>query len=125
MVFIATVAGESFADVCHCVIGASVWPESIRVWAQVCFPYRFQDHAKGFLYNPVVNGGDTKGSLFAIGFGDVHPSDRHRFKGCGLECFAETLDVPVDVCVEVAHRASVYARRFSSLVGVDSVMGDS
>ena len=49
----SAVTGESIADVCHCVIGASIWPESIGVDTKVSFPYGFQDHAEGFLYNPV------------------------------------------------------------------------
>jgi len=92
------------------------------VHAKVRFPYGFQDHAKGFLYNPVVNGRDAQRPLFPIGFGDVHPSDRQWFKGLGLECFAEALKVSFNVTVEVAHRASVYTSRFSSLVGVDRVV---
>src|SRR5439155_18581106 len=52
--------------------------------AEICFPYGFQDHPKGFLYNPVKQDWDTKWSLFiAVWFGYVHPSHRTWFKGFG------------------------------------------
>ena len=55
----STVSSESFSYIGHSIIGASVWPESIGVDAKVGFPYWFQDHAKGFLYNPVKQGWDA------------------------------------------------------------------
>ena len=54
-----TVASELLSYVSHSVIGASVWPESIGVDAKVGFPYGFQDHAKGFLYDPIQQGWDA------------------------------------------------------------------
>jgi len=53
------VRGEPFSNVGHSVIGASIWPESIGVGAKVRFPYWFEDHAKGFLYNPVPYTGNA------------------------------------------------------------------
>ena len=121
----APIAGKPIPHVGDGVIDASIWPESIGVDTKVRFPYGFQDHAKGFLDNPVVNGGDTERPLFSIGFGDIRPSDRHGFKGFGSECFAEALQVAFHVPIEVAHGFAVYAGRFSSLVGIDSLMSDS
>src|SRR5262245_35458153 len=92
---------------------------------KVSFPYGFQDHAKGFLDNPVVNGGDTERSLFSIGFGDIRPSDRHGFKGFGSEGFTEALQIAIHVPIEVAHGFAVYPRRVSSRVGIDRMMSDS
>jgi len=60
-----------------------------------------------------------------MGFWDVHPSNRHGFKGFGFECFSEACEVSLHISVEIAHRFSVYSCRFSSLVGVDFVMGHS
>jgi hypothetical protein len=74
------------------------------------------------LYDPIVNGGNTYGPLLAIGFWDIHPSDRHGFKGFGFECFPETSQVSLNVSIEMAHGPSVDTRRFSSLVGVDGEM---
>src|SRR5215470_13083496 len=48
-----TVTSELLSYVSHSVIGASVWPESVGVDTEIGFPYGFQDHAKGFLNNPV------------------------------------------------------------------------
>ena len=59
LVGLACTTGQSFADVGHGVIGASIWPESIGMGAKVRFPYWFQDHAKGFLYYPVKQGWDA------------------------------------------------------------------
>ena len=59
LVLVSSYTGEAVTNVCHGVISASIWPESIGVSAEIRFPYGFQGHAKGFLYNPVVNGGDT------------------------------------------------------------------
>src|SRR6267143_132251 len=53
------VRGEAFSNVGHSVIGASIWPESIGVGAKVRFPYGFEDHAKGFLYDPVTYTGNA------------------------------------------------------------------
>src|SRR4030095_12482440 len=60
----APIAGEPIPNVGDGVIGASIWPESIGMDTKVSFPYGFQDHTKGFLHNPVVNGSDTERSLF-------------------------------------------------------------
>jgi len=89
------VSGESIREVGSGIIGASIWPESIGTLTKIYFPYWFQDHAKGFLYYPVVYGWDAKWPLFPFGFWDVHPSDRRWFKGLGLECFSETFQVPL------------------------------
>src|SRR6266478_4096281 len=53
LVGLACATGQSLADGGHGVIGASIWPESIGMGAKVGFPYGFQDHPEGFLYNPV------------------------------------------------------------------------
>jgi len=85
LVAISTWSGESLGNVCHGVIRASIWPESIWVFAKVYFPYRFQDHPQGILYNPVKQDWDTERSLFlTVWFWDVHPFHRQRFKGLGL-----------------------------------------
>jgi len=68
---------------------------------------------------------DTERSLFPIGFWDVHPPCRHRFKGFGFERFFEALDVTFHVCIEVAYRVFVYSSRFPSLVGIDFMMSRS
>jgi hypothetical protein len=34
----STVSDESFANVCHGVIGTSIWPESVGIDAKVSFP---------------------------------------------------------------------------------------
>ena len=44
LVGLACTTGQSFADIGHGVIGASIWPESIGMGAKVGFPYGFQDH---------------------------------------------------------------------------------
>src|SRR5712671_2133620 len=49
----AAVSGEPFSNVRHCVIGASVWPESIRVSTEIGFPDWFQDHPECLLNNAV------------------------------------------------------------------------
>ena len=59
----SAVTGESIADVCHCVIGASIWPESIGMDTEIGFPYGFQDHAEGFLYNSVAYTRDPLSTL--------------------------------------------------------------
>src|SRR6266446_2925393 len=81
----AACAVEAFANIGHGIIGASVGPESIGISTKVCFPYGFENHTKGFLYNPIADPGNAEGPGFPVGFWDVHPSDRHRFKGPGLE----------------------------------------
>jgi hypothetical protein len=63
LVALACIAGQSFSNVGHCVIGASVWPESVGMDTEVCFPYGFQDHPKGFLYDPVQQGWNTHSTL--------------------------------------------------------------
>src|SRR6266849_7866881 len=50
----AAVSGEPFSNVRHCVIGASVWPESIRVSTEIGFPDWFQDHPECLLNNAVL-----------------------------------------------------------------------
>ena len=50
----AAVSGEPFSNVRHCVIGASVWPESIRVSTEIGFPDWFQDHPECLLNNAVI-----------------------------------------------------------------------
>ena len=47
------------------------------------------------------------------------------FKGFGFECFSELLMFPSRSPIEVAHCFTVYSCRFSSLVGVDFVVGYS
>src|SRR5215831_4001551 len=59
LVGVAGTAGQSFADVGHGVIGASIGPESIGMGAKVGFPYGFEDHPEGFLYNPVPQDWDA------------------------------------------------------------------
>jgi hypothetical protein len=44
LVGLTTLSDQSFSNVCHCVIGASIGPESIGVYAKIGFPYGFQDH---------------------------------------------------------------------------------
>jgi hypothetical protein len=56
LVRVGSITGEPVPKVGYRVIGATVWPKSIRVLTEIRFPYGFQDHAEGFLYNPVVNG---------------------------------------------------------------------
>ena len=63
LVGLACTTGQSFADVGHGVIDASIWPESIRVLTKVCFPYWFEDHPQGFLYNPIAYAGDPLSTL--------------------------------------------------------------
>jgi NADH:ubiquinone oxidoreductase subunit E len=53
LVRVPVMARESVTNVCDGVMCASVWPESIGSLMKIRFPYWFQDHAKGFLYNPV------------------------------------------------------------------------
>ena len=66
---------------------------------------------------------EAKWPLFlTVGFWDVHPFDRLWFKGSGFELFLESLEVSFEVSIEVAHGFTVYACRFSSLVGVDGVV---
>jgi hypothetical protein len=52
---LALVIREAVAQVGDGVIGAAIGPESIGTIAERGFPYRFQDHAQGFLYNPIPN----------------------------------------------------------------------
>ena len=59
----APVTGEPVSNVGDGVIGASIGPESIGMDTKVSFPYGFQDHAKGFLDNPVVNSWNTHSTL--------------------------------------------------------------
>ena|SRR6516165_98024 len=125
LVGVPTGANKALPQVGNGIIGAAVGPESIGMSIKVSFPYGFQSHAKGFLDNPIVNGGNADGPLLAIGFRDIHPSDRQGFKGCGLECVTETSQVALEISIELAHRPSVDSRRFSSLVGVDVVMSCS
>src|SRR5262245_61023478 len=76
LVTLCTVAGESVSYECDGIIGAPVWPESIGVFAKVCFPYRFQGHAKGFLYHPILQCWNAQWPLLStIWFGYIHPSD--------------------------------------------------
>ena len=63
LVGLACTTGQSFADVGHGVIGASIWPESIGMGAKVGFPYGFQGHPEGFLYNPIRQGWDPLSTL--------------------------------------------------------------
>jgi hypothetical protein len=63
--------------------------------------------------------------FFTVRFWDVHPFDRHWFKGSGFELFLESLEVSFEVSIEVAHCFTVYACRFSSLVGVDGIVSYS
>jgi hypothetical protein len=53
------------------------------------------------------------------------PFDRLWFKGSGFELFLESLEVSFEVSIEGAHGFTVYACRFSSLVGVDGVVSCS
>jgi len=85
LVTLTTTAYESVTQVGDDIIGASIWPESIRVLTKVCFPYWFEDHPQGFLYNPIAYAGNTKWSFLPVGFGDVHPSDWLWFKDFGFE----------------------------------------
>src|SRR5262249_29925745 len=86
LVGVAGTAGQSFADVGHGVIGASIGPESIGMGAKVGFPYGFQDHPEGFLYNPVQQDWDASGPLFlTVGLWDVYPFHRRWFKCFGFE----------------------------------------
>ena len=56
LVAFSAMAGESVPNEGDSVVGASIWPESIRVSAEISFPYGFKEHAKGFLYNAVNQG---------------------------------------------------------------------
>src|SRR5262245_9398888 len=77
---------ESFFQISDDVIGASIWPETIRVLTEIRFPDWFQDHAKGIFFNPVDQCWDAQWPLFVtVGFWDVHPSYRRWFNGLGLE----------------------------------------
>src|SRR5215831_11507803 len=49
----AAVSSQPFSNIGHGVIGASIWPESIGMDTKIGFPYRFQNHAKSLLDNPV------------------------------------------------------------------------
>ena len=55
----STWSGEAVTQIGDGIIGASVRPESIGTIAKVGFPYGFKEHPQGFLYNPVVDGGDA------------------------------------------------------------------
>src|SRR4029434_9158372 len=45
---------------------------------------------------------DAKWPLFlTVWFWDVHPSDRHWFKGSGFECHVETGDISLEVSEEM------------------------
>jgi hypothetical protein len=126
LIALACIASQSFANVGHCVIGASIWPESIGVDTEVGFPYRLQDHSEGFLYNPVQQGWDAKRPLFlTVGFRDVNPLYRRWFKGFGFELFLEPLEISLEVSMKVAHCYAVCTCRFSSLVGVDGMVSYS
>src|SRR5712691_9818054 len=46
---------QAVSYVCDGVIRASMGPESIGTDTEIGFPYGFQDHAKTFLYNPVLD----------------------------------------------------------------------
>ena len=59
LVDVPTCFNKALPDVGYGVVGASVGPESVGMRAKVRFPYGFQSHAKGFLYYPVVNGGNA------------------------------------------------------------------
>ena len=58
-----TLSGQPIGNVCYGVIGASIWPESVGMLTKVCFPYRFEDHAQGFLYNAVTDTGNAYSTL--------------------------------------------------------------
>src|SRR5262249_29947289 len=75
------VSGKMVPNVCEGIIGASVGPESEGVPAKVGFPYGFQGHPKGFLYNSIPQCWNAQRAfLLAVWFRDVHPFYRHRFK---------------------------------------------
>jgi len=117
---------ESLFQIGDDVIGASIWPETIRVCAKVGLPDWFQDHAKGFLYNPVKQRWDAEWPLLlTVWFGDVYPSDRHWFKGFRFECFSEASGVSIKIAQEVRLRHTVDSRRFASCVLQDFGGGHS
>ena len=59
LVAIPAWCGKPFAQVGHSVIGASIGPESVGLFTKVRFPYRFEDHPQGFLYNPSAATGNA------------------------------------------------------------------
>ena len=94
--------------------------------AEIGFPYGFQDHPQGFLYNPVKQDWDTEWSLFiAVWFGYVHPSHRTWFKGFGFECGFEFFDVSIKVSSEVRHVLPVYSCRLTPFILLDVMHGHS
>jgi len=62
------------------VIGAAVWPESIGMDTEVCLPYRFQNHPKGFLCNPVAYAGNAQWAFPPVRFRDVHVRDHRGYE---------------------------------------------
>ncbi len=122
----APISLQAIPNVCYGIVCASVGPESIGMDAEICFPYGFQDHPKGFLYNPVKQDWDTEWSLFiAVWFGYVHPSHRTWFKGFGFECGFEFFDVSIKVSSEVRHVLPVYSCRLTPFILLDVMHGHS
>ena len=72
-----------------------------------------QDHAKGFLYDPVPYT-ECLWPFLPVGLWDVHPSNRDRFKGLGFEHYPESFKVTVQVSIEVTHGLPVDSCGFSS-----------
>jgi hypothetical protein len=69
---------------------------------------------------------DAKWPLFlTVGLWDVHPFDRHWFKGFGFEVFLEPCAVSLEVSIAGAHGFTISTCRFSSLVGIDGVVSYS
>src|SRR5262245_13888262 len=58
-------------------------------------------------------------------FRDVHPSDRHWFKGFGFEGSSECFEVSGEVAIEGTHGYSVNARGVPSRIGIDMEMCDA
>ena len=71
-------AVHSCMDGFNSIHGAAPWSKSIGVRLKAMFPFWLQSCFDNCLHHPVLSGRYAQGSLLAVVFGDIHPSDRLR-----------------------------------------------
>jgi len=103
--------GEAHTQVGEGILGTAVRSKAVGVPAKVSFPYRFKDHAEGFLDDAVGDGRDPEGAPLPVGFGDVHPAYRCWDKLFGTEDVAESGEILLSMRLEGPHRLAINAGR--------------
>jgi hypothetical protein len=101
------------------------WPEPKGIVTEIRLKDGLQNHPEGFLYNPVLDGRNPKRASLAMGFRNVHPSHRVRFKRFRLQFLGELGLVGLQVFIPGCHGDAVATRGGTTRIASHMIMGQA